>query len=1436
MLDPNDPRLRALPPANAPVFTPPRPAPSDPNMQLVSPPPPLPPSVTGAPDPGAFFAFLADKIIGGLQLPQQAVQTVLGGGSQQRFRDTREDIAQQIEHGTPNGPIMKAIINALPGIGQLSQTADLIQGGGAPGAAAAGLLRQPAATAFRVGTELGTDPLSYVGGIGALSKLGQAAGWSPKVLKTLQVLARGEDVVQKGLNLPVAVTGKAVKGALSIPGSSFGREVIEQTASGGAQIRKTESLYDFLSSKSKESFMKGRARQLIDAYHHLRGEGYDLEDIIGLEKTAATLKKDFQYKGTEEAAQTLQQMERAVIDLIDTVDDPRAKIAALDAIASGEKMIGDMWEQRMLPVQELIDKGAPAADIGQAAQLADQTGFDDAARILMSVQDTINSLNRFSRKNGPVGAQASGQVDAGIKSGRDYLLHQIDAFHQKFGAGPVQSSATGASHGPFVYAQGLRERGGRFSRDIGGLTTRLRGELEALGEAPLASTDDVTRRITQRSDELAAQGPNLPGFTVSLPPELRSVMTTEYDNLSKKLRELTSRRQVVVRAVQKAWDRKMPGQAMPALDPEDMLGSVSSVLQQAGVINAPLKNTHDVIKSLSLVGTLDSNQILGVRNSIAAFPAGDILKTDPFELVIDRVIREQAKTLGLGDQSRVSRIISDLTSWYKEQALLSSSYPATNLTGGLFMGALKGVNPLRVMRGFEGNLAKMAKGEAVQTRSAANFASTYGEGFGEGTRQASGLLETTPVREYLGRGVTASQRLGATRSAAGGAALGGVSGFATSPSDASPQEKFKNAAIGAATGATGGAIMPWVSKKVLHDLGGGIETVMRETAATQGAVQYMAKQGDRLVKIVDSALGMYHPQGWMTGNAGAAAATPLKGLRASAKGRVVQPVQRPYNPGNVQALRDEIATRADSASAISPDELFDLMTHAGIPEESARAAQTQWRDVVHEGVKAGQEFSNSIHFDYHNLNNMEQFLKTFVPFSTWAAKAIPFFAEEMAQHPIILASLIDINKQSQYEQEKRGMTNRVAGALPFDYASGLLSALLGHQVDSAWFDPTKGLLPFSGVARQFGSGSEDDPVIKQILSKASGFGPGPHPLIEMGLRATGMLGNDEPSRGYLRWGAPIAGVESLAGVNSGRGIDLNAPIMSAENALRRGLGGQDPVDTKTSLAMRRLDELALKDTGKTIRSNDPAVAPYIMARTRQSGPLWDRAMAEVSKERGLQSATGFAFGMASPQAIVTKEEGDIRGAQTGKIVPDQLSNTIRQIASDSPNALMPPQVIDQVRQLSQQMADRNPALAGKIPDQVEMVLSSAPTAKNLQSILGMITEAQAQLENPAIQGYSTGGSPNAQKLSALLSEYNNVGAQTAGMDPNTAGTITDLAEMYKHPALKATGVNGALMRQLRARQDAFRAANPILDQYLNYLGTKPPNPSTEDFLANHYGK
>ena len=73
------------------------------------------------------------------------------------------------------------------------------------------------------------------------------------------------------------------------------------------------------------------------------------------------------------------------------------------------------------------------------------------------------------------------------------------------------------------------------------------------------------------------------------------------------------------------------------------------------------------------------------------------------------MVRDHARALGIGENA-VRDVLGRLNALYKEQALLSTSYPINNVLSALLMGGLEGVSPLRVGRSIVTGLPEMFRG------------------------------------------------------------------------------------------------------------------------------------------------------------------------------------------------------------------------------------------------------------------------------------------------------------------------------------------------------------------------------------------------------------------------------------------------------------------------------------------------------------------------------------------------------------------------------------------------------------------------------------------------------------------------------------------------------------------------------------------------------
>jgi hypothetical protein len=983
--------------------------------------------------------------------------------------------------------------------------------------------------------------------------------------------------------------------------------------------------------------------------------------------------------------------------------------------------------------------------------------------------------------------------------------------------------------------------------------------------------------------------------TENLPADLAAYFNTPVRaGFDQHIRGLSAQREKLEKMFREIWEARNPGaefMEQPFHQAPDELSKFAGVLDSLGIPHGEIKSTVDLLEAAK---THFSDRDWNAFDQIVrAYPAGDILLDNPLDLVLDRVVRDRAKMLGIQEPTGLSKAWQTGTALFSEQALQSLSYLITNALGGTFMSALEGVNPFRIARNFAENLGRMATGKPVYTSDTRNLASALGLIDEAGnpviphTVSAAGagmLSEANPVRLYTGKGLTASQAIGAPKLAGIGGVLGGISGFADAPDDATPAETTASVLAGILGGAGLGASMPFISKYLLQRFSRGIEDVLRQSAWELGTRNRILNSVDEAERIVRDAfaeafpdkrivfktpldianmpdgklvqlgrsLGVEPPQVFVTVDYSGrpffeenwelidalkkrvASGLPLPDPSTPA-GRWIHalldivnvPIPAPPPPFDVEDL---VRTIRASDGLISPDLLRKGLTEElRVPETIASKAAQRWRDVVQAASREGESLSNTINFDYSSLNNLEEMVRQIAPFSTWAMKAFPFFARHIAEHPLILTAALRLNEQSREMRERAGLTKRVQGALPYgEGMDALWSVLLRRPVD-AYFNPLRGLVPFSDTARNVETLDDTENPIEAGYKLITSLGPSAHPAIEFIARTIGILGADTPAKGVLRHGSAIQGLTGMLGVNRGRGVNPEGALLEGESRLRESLSGQKVTDLAQVAAERRVDELALAVTGQPITSGTREVAPFLIAKTQKSGPIWDEAMRQVARERGVRAISGLISNQLTPQAIVSQEEARIRGARAGLLVPQELSQKVRDIMARNPMEKVDARTLEEVRAI----AAKIPESSGIRPEDIQTVLEM-PVAANVSWLFRAIYEHQ-QAETPEVSAYSGAGSPEQRQLQNVLNQYRNpfvTNPWLAAIPPGDAEAIIRLAQAYQNlpPALRPRNtVEGRFAQMLGQSRDQFRSGNPELDQFLSWLALNK-NGTVEQYI------
>lgn len=1021
----------------------------------------------------------------------------------------------------------------------------------------------------------------------------------------------------------------------------------------------------------------------------------------------------------------------------------------------------------------------------------------DATRQLHTLQTAVQNEILDAATTNPHTAQIGVEVMRQVDTFRDILNGRYRELQRDLRARGAPAAEIAKEEEAFLHdswqslmdmTTGAREIFADLARDLHGPS--LPGAAVSPEQMAL-----VSRKLQSRMEQLRFLLHDLPGFMADLPGQFKGAGGSWYDSLlnrsmsdfALRYKNLLGHQNAWDKALRYVWDHANPGTSFPTIaarTPEERISQINDVLQQMKL--EPVAGAGELYERINrLLPVADANRL----KQHLEFWGQDFLNRDLFDVVTSRVVREHAKGLGLKPPGPVRQLARDSLQLWKTQAIDTPAYLLSNLMGGLFMGGLRGVAPQQVMRGLAQNTGTMLRGGEVEIGPLAqlnDLLETVTPHEVTSSTGAAFLNATDDVKDLLGRNVNIMDRIGAPTLGALGAAQGAYSGWTDTPKDQA-QDATKNTLVGAGVGAATWGSLPITTKFLLTRLGGGLEAVMRQTAYTKALSEGISRRAGDLEAIATNAL--------LSPRAGAAP---------------------PVSPGPLLA---ELRQRG---GFISPSALEDwLYTSGKVDPDIARAAGKQWRDVISQAQREGVGFSHQIHFDYENLNNLEQLVKAFSPFATWGMKAYPFFAEELVKHPRVSLSLLRMTLEQEKERRANRLSDRFAGSVHVPALDQFWSAITGRP-EKVYINPLRGLSPFADIS-QLGTINEDDTGLDTGLKTASAFGFSLNPAIEQLLRLTPLTSGSAPARGYWRHSAPIEGATALLGVANGRGIDLDAPVMDTERALRLAFRGLEPTDVTESQVLRRLDELALRETGQTITSGASKVTPYLEARYLRQGQHWDRAWAEVARENAGRSLFGALSQIGAPRALLSQEEEKIRAAQSQRALLDpKLNEELKKELRAGNHDKIRPDLVAPLTRASHTIAARYGE--SSLPPEVHQILM-IPTVANLEQLRKWVSEEE-ETTNPLHLGYASGGSPEEVRLASALSAYYSL-PYMLRQDPQykhlPPEQIDDLVNL--HASGRAAGaptnprnnpVFGPVLQYMTKRQEQMLAQEPMLAAYLRW--------------------
>jgi hypothetical protein len=777
----------------------------------------------------------------------------------------------------------------------------------------------------------------------------------------------------------------------------------------------------------------------------------------------------------------------------------------------------------------------------------------------------------------------------------------------------------------------------------------------------------------------------------------------------------------------------------------------------------------------------------GVRPSLKRFGQG--LPKNPQDdamVALDQYRRWLRNDMALSDPQGFAKWYGEFNDWFKKQALGSLNYLLQNLQGGAAMGQMVGVGADKTLAEALDQSGNIAKGVPFTTSGAQAIATK------------TGIPVPYALHEQADRALNAvAGKSGQNNPLRDSLALSVLGGIGAGPA-------------GALLGGAMGSRLAAVSDR-LRKSSQGIETILRERGWQEGMSRELVKNMADMERIVVDGL-------------------TAKGARATGT-----PVHQNFIDNIVKDIQD-------NGGQINSEKLRTTLTNSvRLTQDRADDIVRQLDDVLYNASKSGVDLSNKFNFDYQDLSPIERVISEAFPFSTWFLKASPFYAEQAMRHPVIGNIVRTERSTADMDAKEKNLSPRFNGMLPMGSGSGILSAILGRPVE-AYNDPLRGFIPFAGASQALARLQYEDPekqgIVDKIHNALDVLGLQPTPGVDMILRTAGLVGQpDDPARGYLRWAAPAAGataltsraIEAATGYNPGWNVDVNRGSQRIEEIVRKAITGQDVTNPLEVQAERRVDELALRTTGKPIGDSGAEVAPYVTARRTHSGPIWEQAKAEVELEKGVQALAGFVSQDIQPQAILTGEEGQIREAKKGSLMKPDVVHALDQAAEKTPNAPADAATLDAVKGAVQAIAQQT----GKpTPDSVAQRLAS-PTYANLDWISKEVYKWEVE-QQPLTQGYGTSGTPEQRALGNATS-----GMAHAGQDLTPEQRALRIQANRMAPTQTGGPVQrGAIASALQIpgqERDEIQKSTPYLEEYLTWRKTHP-SLDVADFLAQKFGK
>jgi len=627
--------------------------------------------------------------------------------------------------------------------------------------------------------------------------------------------------------------------------------------------------------------------------------------------------------------------------------------------------------------------------------------------------------------------------------------------------------------------------------------------------------------------------------------------------------------------------------------PKDVksLDDVVEYLTQMGVMRRPAPGEPQLV-GLRLVedlarhpDLLDPQDYLTLKNAVSRWASrGDLLVDDPLLLVRDKfqdVVRRQleakerplgqsARLPGLGEQ--LSGALRTASQVWKENVLAAPATSLLNFISGHIFNALAG--HLDVRRTIQAQSESFKNIIADPTTPGPHWYAQETQeflqrlGLKDVTQSLGASLTNTILESLAGNERTATERVPAWLRAMIGGAIGSGAGPA-----------------GALVGGLQGLVAP-TQVRFFRIVNRAIETGTRTMIWQDVMSNELARRVDQFAE--EAARTLLEP-----------------------KQRLGQQVIQ-ADPQAVDDLVNWLRSTQGQFSVAELDSRLHLASKGLQPQEAQRLVR-DWAEHQLEASKAGVKEAHRIHFDYSHMNNLEEWLRQFIPFHKWAVGAIPFYAQRLSEHPALAIMLARLFSGSEKEKEELGLGVRFENSVGVSGAEWLAQLILGRPGELR-VNPSNLLFPFANLSGGVERASRESNPLAAGLDILSSLGFGLSPLAVAPLTAVGALGPDQPLPNLNRL-SPLYGL--LPGAE--------APAESNWQSVVNAITNRQAFEPHRYNTQKRLADRSVEEQGIPIEQNPNLLGALVDS----SHPAYTQASEEVLGARGRQSLLNLIFPLSA---------------------------------------------------------------------------------------------------------------------------------------------------------------------------------------------------------------